>query len=382
VHGGCNLGIFFRRMPLRVLQVLHQGGGAGSVTSTLHLSLGLARAGATVRFACPPGSEVEAEARARGLEVVPVLLEPRAGRRNARALADALARHPVDLVNSQSSRDRRALTRLALAGRLRVPLVLTRRQMPRTFVLENWLAGRVATRVIAVSGAVADALRRKGTPAHKVTVIPNGLVAERVDAAASPPAVAAWRARIGWRADQRTVGIVARRKDQRVVLAALPRVATPVRLVMVGIDPMGPLADEARAVPPPHAAVCLPFTSDVRALYELLDLVLLPSRSEGLSQGLLEAMALGKPVIASAAGGNLDLIAPEIDGVLVSALDPVAWARGMDLLLTDPEEAGRLGAAARRTARETFALEHTVGRTLELYHRVLGRPLAPTPHAG
>jgi L-malate glycosyltransferase len=159
-------------------------------------------------------------------------------------------------------------------------------------------------------------------------------------------------------------------------------VATPVRLVMVGIDPMGPLADEARAVPPPHAAVCLPFTSDVRALYELLDLVLLPSRSEGLSQGLLEAMALGKPVIASAAGGNLDLIAPEIDGVLVSALDPVAWARGMDLLLTDPEEAGRLGAAARRTARETFALEHTVGRTLELYHRVLGRPLAPTPHAG
>jgi L-malate glycosyltransferase len=382
VHGGCNLGIFFRRMPLRVLQVLHQGGGAGSVTSTLHLSLGLARAGATVRFACPPGSEVEAEARARGLEVVPVLLEPRAGRRNARALADALARHPVDLVNSQSSRDRRALTRLALAGRLRVPLVLTRRQMPRTFVLENWLAGRVATRVIAVSGAVADALRRKGTPAHKVTVIPNGLVAERVDAAATPAAVAAWRARIGWRADQRTVGIVARRKDQRIVLAALHRVATPVRLVMVGIDPMGPLAHEARAVPPPHAAVCLPFTSDVRALYELLDLVLLPSRSEGLSQGLLEAMALGKPVIASAAGGNLDLIAPEIDGVLVSALDPVAWARGMDLLLTDPEEAGRLGAAARRTARETFALEHTVARTLELYHRVLGRPLAPAPHAG
>jgi glycosyltransferase involved in cell wall biosynthesis len=159
-------------------------------------------------------------------------------------------------------------------------------------------------------------------------------------------------------------------------------VATPVRLVMAGIDPTSPLADVARAVRPPHAAVCLPFTSDVRPLYELLDLVLLPSRGEGLSQGLLEAMALGKPVIASAAGGNLDLIAPEIDGVLAPPLDPVAWAREIDRLLTDPEEAGRLGAAARRTARETYALEHTVGRTLELYRRVLGRPLAPAPHAG
>jgi glycosyltransferase involved in cell wall biosynthesis len=369
-------------MPLRVLQVLHQGGGAGSVTSTLHLSLGLARAGATVRFACPPDSEVEAQARARGLEVVPLVLEPRAGHRNALALADVLARHPVDLVNSQSSRDRRALTRLALAGRLRLPLVLTRRQMPRTFVLENWLAGRVATQVIAVSRTVADALRAKGTPARKLTVIPNGLVTERVDLAVTPGAVAAWRERIGWRADQRTVGIVARRKDQRVVLAALSHVATPVRLVMVGIDPAGRLAAQARAVRPPHAAVSLSFTSEVRALYELLDLVLLPSRGEGLSQGLLEAMALGKPVVASAAGGNLDLITPGIDGMLVSPLDPAAWARGIDRLLTDAEEARRLGAAARRTAWETFALTHTVARTLELYLRVLGRPLAPAPHAG
>ena len=50
-----------------IMQVLHQGGGAGSVTSTLHLSLGLARAGWDVRFVCPPDSEVEALARERGL---------------------------------------------------------------------------------------------------------------------------------------------------------------------------------------------------------------------------------------------------------------------------------------------------------------------------
>ena len=194
--------------------------------------------------------------------------------------------------------------------------------------------------------------------------------------------MAQWRERIAWNPSQRTVGIVARRKDQRVVLAALARVATPVRLVLVGVPPVGPLADEARQVRPPHAAVCLPFTPDVRALYELLDLVLLPSRGEGLSQGLLEAMALAKPVIASAAGGNLDLIATDVDGLLVPPLESAAWALAIDHLLTDPDDARRLGAAARRTARETFALDRTIARTLELYHRVLGGSLAPAPRSG
>ena len=254
--------------------------------------------------------------------------------------------------------------------------------MPRTFAVENWLAGRVAAQVVAVSRAVAEALRRKGTPPRKLTVIPNGLVTERVDSPVSASALESWRERIRWSQAQRTVGIVARRKDQRVVLAALSRVATPVRLVLVGIDPVGPLAEQAGQVAPPHAVVCLPFTPDVRPLYDLLDLVLLPSRGEGLSQGLLEAMALGKPVIASGAGGNLDLIAPDIDGMLVRPLDAAAWAQAIDHLLTDPDEARRLGGAARRTARDTFALEHTIARTLELYHRVLDGRLAPSPRSG
>ncbi len=369
-------------MTLSVLQVLHQGGGAGSVTSTLHLSLGLARAGLAVRFVCPPGSEVETLARAGGLETLPLELRPGERRANASALAALIQRHPVDVVNSQSARDRQALTRLVLQRRLAIPLVLTRRQMPRTFFVENWLASRAAARVVAVSRAVGDALKRKGTPPKKLLVIPNGLVTERVDVPVSPEAVATWRERIGWTPVQRTVGIVARRKDQRVVLAALERVRTPVRLVLVGIDPADPIAASAREVRPPHSAVCLPFSPDVRPLYELLDLVLLPSRSEGLSQGLLEAMALGKPVIASAAAGNLDLVAHGGDGLLVPPLDPSAWARAIDRLLEDDDLARRVGVAARHTARNTFALEHTIARTAALYRELTIARVAPPPSPG
>jgi glycosyltransferase involved in cell wall biosynthesis len=369
-------------MTLRVLQVLHQGGGAGSVTSTLHLSLGLARAGVAVCFVCPPGSDVERQARARGLDVIPVALHPRARQANAVALAAVLARHPVDLVNSQSSRDRQALTWLGLRRRLGPPLVVTRRQMPRTFFLENWATSRVASRVIAVSRAVAAGLERRGTPASKLVVVPNGLVTERVDAPVAREAVAAWRARIGWTHERRTIGIVARVKDQMVVLRALSRVRTPVRLVLAGLEADGPIARAAREVPPPHAAVVLPFSDDVRPLYDLLEAVLLPSRIEGLSQALLEAMALGKPVLASNAGGNSDLIASESDGLLIPPLDAAAWAAAIDRVLGDPDLAARLGGAARHTARETFSLDRTVTRTLAVYRSVLGSPLARPPHAG
>lgn len=358
-------------MSLRVMQVLHQGGGAGSVTSTLHLSVGLARRGIQVRFVCPPASEVEAEARSAGLAVHPLQLYQNRRRQNAIALAGLLQRHPVDLINSQSSRDRTALTWLGLTRRLEVPAVFTRRQMPLTFWLANWVASRVATRVVAVSQAVADGLVRRGTARSKVVVIPNGLVTSRVDRPVSPEAVDRWRVRIGWNETHRTVGIIARLKDQAVVLRSLTHIAVPVRLVLAGVENTGNLAALARRIPPRHAVVFVPFEPDIRPLYELLELVLLPSRMEGLSQALLEAMALGKPVAASAATGNIEVITDGVDGRLVEPLNHLAWGSTIEQLLGDPAVARRLGEAARHTARDKFSLERTVERTIALYEEII-----------
>ena len=353
------------------MQVLHQGGGAGSVTSTLHLSLGLQRVGFQVRFVCPPASEVEAQARAGGLEVHPLALQANRRLSNASHLHRLLQRHPVDLVNSQSSRDRAALSWLALMGRLRVPLVITRRQMPRTLTVENWLVSRLATRVVAVSPSVATALARRGTSPRKLAMIPNGLVTSRVDTPVIPATLDHWRRRIGWEPSRRTIGIVARLKDQAVVLRALDQVAVPVRLVLAGVGPEAHLSSAVSRVPLRHAVVQLPFTADVRPLYELLEIALLPSRIEGLSQALLEAMALGKPVIASAAAGNLDLITDGLDGLLVEPLAPARWAQAITELLSDSGRARRMAAAARDTARHRFTLERTVQATAELYRSLL-----------
>jgi glycosyltransferase involved in cell wall biosynthesis len=357
---------------VRVLISLHQGGGAGSVNSILRLALGVAGRGVHVRFVCPPDSPVESEARQGGLEVHPIALA-RGGRfSNARHLADLLARHPVDLVNSHGSKDREAFTWLGLTARLRVPVIFTRRSWPRTSRLENWLAGRVARFVVTLSEPVAQRLGATGIPVSKLRVIENGVLLDRLDRPVGPAEVDEWRGRIGWEPSRRTIAIAARPKDQEEVVRGLERVTTPVRLVLAGLDGealQGPLP----AVPARHAVVRLPFLSDVRPLYELVEVVLHPSRWDALPQAVLEAMALGKPVIASRATGNAVIITDEQDGLLVEPSEPDAWARALERLLGNPALAARLGAAARRRAREDFPLEQTITRTVALYHECLGR---------
>ncbi len=356
---------------LRVLQTLHQGGGSGSVMSVLRIARGIASRGYEVGLVCPPGSEIEHEARDSGLEVHPVPLA-RGGRLgNARALARLLEEHPFDLINAHGSRDREALTWLALTRRLRAPLVITRHSYPRTAFLENLLAGRVAARVIAFSEPVADRLARRGIPGAKLRVIHGGLMTDRIDREVTATELDEWRARIGWEPSRRTVGIVARPKDQRVVLAALAAVQTPVRLVLAGLDGEA-LSAPLQSFPARHVVARLPFIPAIRPLYDLLEVALHPSRYDAFPQAVLEAMALGKPMIASAATGNAVIVQHGVNGLLVAPEDPGAWASAIDQVLTDPALAARLGAAAVRRAREDFPFERTIDRTIALYAEVLG----------
>ena len=355
---------------LRVLHSLHQGGGSGSVQSVLRIALGIAARGHEVALVCPPESEIERDARAGGLAVYPIPLA-RGGRLgNARALAQLLTQHPVDIVNAHGSRDREAFTWLGLTRRLSVPLVITRHSYPRTALLENLLASLVATRVIAFSEPVAEVLAGRGTARHKLRVVHGGVMLDRIDRPVLATELEEWRARIGWEPSRRTVGIVARPKDQDVVLSALASLQTPVRLVLVGLSGDA-LTRPLPPMPARHVVVRLPFLPEIRPLYDLLEVALHPSRWDAFPQAVLEAMALGKPVIASNATGNAVIIQNEVNGLLVAPTDPAAWAAALDRVLTDTALAARLGAAAVRRSRDDFPLQRTIDRTIAVYREAL-----------
>jgi L-malate glycosyltransferase len=357
--------------PLTILQLTHQGGPAGSTQSIFNLSQNLALRGHRVLVGCREDVLLARLARDAGLPVVSLAFLQRGAL--ARALVDVLTRERVDVINSHATLDRRALTWLRWRGRLPQAFVVTRRTMPLTSPLELLPAGLAADRTIAVSGAVARALRRRLHPGARLRVVPNGIALERVDAPVPPAELAAARAALGDPDGRPVVAIISRRKDQHVLLQALPRVERGVVVVCVGVEPDAQLRALAQAVPDRHRVVLVPLIDRALAFYHGAAVAALPSRMEGLSQSLLEAMALGLPVVASDAGGNPDLIRSGETGLLVSPLDPAAWAEALARLLGDGGFSRRLAAAGRAYVRREFTLERTADRTEAVYREALAR---------
>src|SRR5213083_202790 len=354
--------------PLTILQLTHQGGPAGSTQSIFNLSQYLARRGHRVLVGCRGDVLLARLARAAGLPVVPLAFMPRAALMSA--LTAVLGRERVDVVNAHATLDRRALTWLRWRGRLPQAFVVTRRTMPLTSPIELLPVGLTADRTIAVSTAVARALRRRLHPGARLRVVPNGIDLDRVEAPPSAPELALAQEAVG-NAGLPVVAVVARRKDQQILLRALPALERPITVVFVGIRPDEELTRAAAAVPARHRIVLVPFTERPLAFYRFATIAALPSRIEGLSQALLEAMSLGVPVIASAAGGNAELVYPGETGLLVPPLDPAAWTRALDRMLGDDAFRARVARAGQTLARSEFTMSRTADRTEVVYREAI-----------
>ena len=374
-------------MTLRVLQVLHQGGGAGSVTSTLHLCAWAWpapgwRSGSCVRRA-PRSRRSPGKADSRSSP-------SRCGRASAARTRPRSPRCSTEARSTSSTRRARAtaqaLTWLGLSGRLRPPLVLTRRQMPRTFFFENWLAvPRGGARDRREHGR-RDALERKGTPARKLAVIPNGLVSERVDCAGGAAALAGWRARIGL--DGRRNGPSASwlgRRTRRSCSRPWRPSGHPVRLVLAGVEPGSSRWRDAarRGAVAPCRRCCL---SVHRGRPPALRAAR-PGAAALAHRGALPVAARGDGAREAGhrlgGGGNLDLSSPAPTGCSSRRSMRRAWAAAIDRLLGDTAAGQPAGHGCRAGRRgDTFALDRTIERTLAVYERLLSDPLAPRARPG
>lgn len=152
----------------------------------------------------------------------------------------------------------------------------------------------------------------------------------------------------------------------------MPQSAHRLRLVMIGD---GPLRDRVRlllADAGVEKRAWLPGErSDVARLMRGFDLFVLPSLAEGVSNTILEAMASGLPVLATAVGGNPELIQAGATGTLVPRDDPERMARAMQAYAESPELCRRYGMAARRTIESKFGMQAMVDAYMAIYDRCL-----------
>ncbi len=186
-----------------------------------------------------------------------------------------------------------------------------------------------------------------------------------------------------------TVGRLAAVKDQMSLIRALARMHRAdaaardrMRLVIVGD---GPLRDELLSLAQTEGVadcVWLPGArSDIAQVMSGLDVFVLPSLAEGISNTLLEAMACGRPVIASAVGGNLELVDHDDSGTLVPAADEQALDTALLRYFVESDTAKRHGAAARAAVEARFSLDRMVADYAALYERVAARRVKRTADA-
>jgi glycosyltransferase involved in cell wall biosynthesis len=121
------------------------------------------------------------------------------------------------------------------------------------------------------------------------------------------------------------------------------------------------------------------FRPDVLSLHRAFDIFVMSSVTEGLGTSLLDAMACGKPIVGTTAGGIPEVVADGVTGLLVPPRDPEALARALVTLLKDRGLRVQFGAAALARVRERFSAERMVQDTLRVYQRVVQRPAAGAP---
>jgi glycosyltransferase involved in cell wall biosynthesis len=227
-----------------------------------------------------------------------------------------------------------------------------------------------ADRMIAISSDVEKELLEWGFSPQKIERIPNGVdIAFFTRKQTFPPPAPVRFILVGRRSPQKGIDI-ALQAAQSLLKNGLKQAF---EIKFYGADHS---TDDYRRMAEAWGVDAhvefLPYQDDIRDVLHSAHALILPSRSEGMPNVVLESMSFELPVIASRVSGVVDIIDDGVDGILIPVEDPQALAQAMKSIIMDPELGVRLGQRARQKIVSEFSLERVVDRYSDLYEKLCG----------
>jgi len=371
---------------VRVLEMIDKPFLGGGQVTVLTLARGLDREIFEVIVASEEGGPLVDELEKMGIRHVPVKLGKYLGLSAARTIAELLRDNAVDILHTHGGI-------AGLYGRLAArkagtPAVVhtvhgihylhyRNPAAKRAFIALERRLSRFTDAVVFVSAAdMEKAVRLRLALPPKARIIRNGVTPIARERLRDPAAV---RAELGAVGKPLVVAVsrLHRQKGVEFLLRAVPLVRAEIPDVRVVVAGGGPLAKrlgtELKALRIVDNAALIGERKDALDILAAADLFVLPSLWEGLPYVLVEAAALGKPIVATDIDGVREVIRSGATGVLVPPRDPGALAASILLLLKDKAFADSLGAAARAEIPPKFSIERMMGETESLYLEVLSR---------
>ncbi|MBM3308326.1 MAG: glycosyltransferase [Candidatus Eisenbacteria bacterium] len=367
---------------LSVLHIIESPSWTGAMAQTLALCEGLAKRGHRVTLVTTGGSILDGRARAAGIDVVPMDLISELHPLVIGRLARLIAARSVDVVHAH--RAHAHTLGLIAAALTRRPFVVSRRVAHRP---KDNLGSRikytsgVVTRIVAISQAVKDVLVDYGVDPERISVVYSGtdttryrpgLDGGRVRRELGVPDRAPLIAKVanfypGWKGHDVFL------RAARLVLEAVP----DAWFLLVGKSTDSEAMRTAVAAAGlGHRVVMAGYREDIPEVLAAMDVLANSPRSrEGLSVAILEALAAGRPVVATRVGGIPEIVLDGETGLLVAPEDPRALADAVVRLVSDRELAARLCANAVRLVRDRFTFERMVEGNERVYTSIVsGRP--------
>jgi glycosyltransferase involved in cell wall biosynthesis len=220
-------------------------------------------------------------------------------------------------------------------------------------------------------------IEQTGVSPEKVVTIYNGVDAENFSTSGTRTTGQVLQP-FGIPTDVPLVGSVGRFRPQKGyadLLVAMKQVkenAPTARLLLVGdAELQADLEAKAMSLGLDEVVTFAGVRTDVPEILTALDVFVLASLWEGMPNAILEAMAAGLPVVATAVGGTPEVVVDGVTGLLVPPRDPTALAQAITRLLDDPDLRQRMGRAGRERVLQHFSVEQMVKRTQTLYEQLL-----------
>lgn len=340
----------------------------------------------------PPRVALHEEATQRGLESYVVATTSGLDPAILPRLAMLLRRLRPDVIHTHDFKSE--MTVMATAPFVRAPIISSfyGRLAINSLLLkiEDWtrlITLRLCTHVFANAQAQQADLQRWRIPARRVSILPSFVDTAQITPATSQQRLAA-RARLGIAPEQPVIATIARlsqNKGHRYLLEALPQIlgALPDLLYLVpgegdsewhgdgGFRTV--LEQQAAALGLGDHVRFLGYYPELRTILDATDAVVSPSLREGMQVSLIEAMAAGKPIVATAIGGTPDAVLHGETGLLVPPADPAALAEAVVALWRDPARMAQMGMAARQRAETLFDTRVIANQVRDVCAKVVAR---------
>ncbi|HEX6790962.1 MAG TPA: glycosyltransferase [Candidatus Krumholzibacteria bacterium] len=356
---------------LRILMVDSEYSWRGGQAQVFLLMRGMVEAGQRVALAAPGNGALYARSAELGVERFPWSGR---GPRGVLALRRLLRADRFDVVHTHASRAHGAVALAGIGARARPVHVVSRRVdfAVGTSPWGRWKYHRGADAYIAISNGVRDVLLAGGVDAGSITVVPSGIDLEKF-ARVRDPSYLRDEFALGHNSPVIVnVAALAPHKAQSVLLEALARLRdrAGLRCFIVGEGTLrASLERMARDLRIDSMVTFTGFRTDALEFIRLADVFVMSSRLEGLGTSIMDAQALGAPVVATRTGGIPELIDDGVTGLLVPPGQAPARADAIGRMLDDAELRAAMARAAKARAGR-YDYRHTVYKTLDVYRRL------------